>query len=108
MARKATNKPIKNEANAFIPNLRGTISMARTNDPHSATSQFFINVKDNQSLNKSTYNAGYAVFGKVTKGMDIADKISRVKTKADGYMRDIPVEPIIIKSITVAGPKPSK
>lgn len=102
-ARKATAKPVKNEANAFIPNLRGTIAMARTNDPHSATSQFFINVKDNASLNKNGHNAGYAVFGKVLSGMEIADKISRVATKADGYMRDIPVEPVIIKSIVISG-----
>jgi cyclophilin family peptidyl-prolyl cis-trans isomerase len=104
MTKKATDAPIKNEANAFIPNLRGTISMARTNDPHSATSQFFINVKDNASLNKSNYNPGYAVFGKVTKGMNIADKISKVKTKAEGYMRDIPVESIIIESIVISKP----
>jgi cyclophilin family peptidyl-prolyl cis-trans isomerase len=107
-AKKATGSPVKNEANAFIPNLRGTISMARTNDPHSATSQFFINVKDNASLNKNGHNAGYAVFGKVVSGMEIADKISRVDTKANGYMRDIPVDPIIIKSITISGEKTDK
>lgn len=106
MRRKPTNAPIKNEANAFIPNLRGTIAMARTNDPHSATSQFFINVKDNTQLNKSGYSAGYAVFGKVIKGMDVADKIAKAKTKAEGHMRDIPVETIKIQSVVVTEPKP--
>lgn len=108
MTKKATDAPIKNEANAFIPNLRGTIAMARTNDPHSATSQFFINVKDNTQLNKSNYNAGYAVFGKVTKGMDVADRISRMKTTSSGYMRDVPAEAVIIESITVSEPLPKK
>ena len=100
-SKKANEAPIKNEANAFIPNLRGTISMARTNDPHSATSQFFINVKDNASLNKSSYNAGYAVFGKVLKGMDVADKISRVSTVTKGRMGDVPAQDILIKSIII-------
>ncbi|WP_156495142.1 MULTISPECIES: peptidylprolyl isomerase [unclassified Oleiphilus] len=104
MRRKPVSSPIKNEANSLIPNLRGTIAMARTNDPHSATSQFFINVKDNMQLNKSGHNAGYAVFGKVTKGLEIADKISKVATKSDGYMRDIPVDTIIIQSITITEP----
>ena len=98
---KATQKPIRNEANDFIPNLRGTISMARTNDPDSATSQFFINVVDNASLNKSAYNPGYAVFGKVIHGLSVADQISKVKTKREGYMSDIPVEPVIIKNIYI-------
>lgn len=102
---KATNKPIRNEANAFIPNLRGTISMARTNDPDSATSQFFINVVDNASLNKSSTSAGYAVFGKVVHGLTIADQISKVKTKREGYMSDIPVEPVIIKNILIKHPE---
>ena len=101
---KATQKPVRNEANAFIPNLRGTISMARTSDPDSATSQFFINVVDNASLNKSASNPGYAVFGKVVHGLDVADKISKVKTKREGYMADIPVEPVIIKKVLIKRP----
>lgn len=103
-AQKATRKPVRNEANAFIPNLRGTISMARTNDPDSATSQFFINVVDNSSLNKTATNPGYAVFGKVIKGLDVADKISRVKTKRQGYMADIPVEPVVIQQVIIKLP----
>ena len=106
--KKATGKPIRNEANAFIPNLRGTISMARTNDPDSATSQFFINVLDNASLNKTSSNAGYAVFGKVIKGQAVADKMSRVKTKQENYMSDIPVEPIIINQVIVKQPDVAK
>lgn len=101
---KATQKPVRNEANAFIPNLRGTISMARTNDPDSATSQFFINVVDNASLNKSASNPGYAVFGKVIHGLDVADKMSKVKTKREGYMSDVPVEPVIIKNVIIKHP----
>ena len=103
-AQKATRSPVRNEANAFIPNIRGTISMARTNDPDSATSQFFINVVDNASLNKTTTNPGYAVFGKVIKGLDIADKMSKVKTKREGYMADIPVEPVIIHKVLIKRP----
>jgi cyclophilin family peptidyl-prolyl cis-trans isomerase len=106
--KKQTKSPIKNEANAFIPNIRGTISMARTSDPHSATSQFFINVKDNSSLNKSSANAGYAVFGKVINGMSIADQISKVKTTVQNYMRDVPADQVIIQSISITEPTPVK
>jgi cyclophilin family peptidyl-prolyl cis-trans isomerase len=105
---KATNKPVRNEANAFIPNLRGTISMARTSDPDSATSQFFINVVDNASLNKTASNPGYAVFGKVIKGLDVADKMSKVKTTREGYMADIPVEPVIINKVLIKKPESAK
>lgn len=101
---KATRKPIRNEANAFIPNLRGTIAMARTNNPDSATSQFFINVMDNSSLNKTSSNPGYAVFGKVIKGLDVADKISKLKTKREGYMADVPVEPVIVTKVIIKRP----
>ena len=107
-AKKATRKPIRNEANAFIPNLRGTISMARTNDPDSAKSQFFINVVDNASLNKTSSNPGYAVFGKVINGQFVADKMSKVKTKRENYMADIPVEPIIINKVIIKRPEPTK
>lgn len=102
--KKATRKPVRNEANAFIPNLRGTISMARTSDPDSATSQFFINVVDNASLNKNSSSAGYAVFGKVIKGQSVADKMSKVKTKRENYMSDVPVEPVIINQIVIKRP----
>jgi len=105
---KTTGKPVRNEANAFIPNLRGTISMARTNNPDSATSQFFINVVDNASLNKTSSNPGYAVFGKVIKGIEVADVMSKVKTKRDGYMADVPVEPVIIKQVIIKRPEQLK
>lgn len=107
-AKKTTRKPVRNEANAFIPNLRGTIAMARTNDPDSATSQFFINVVDNASLNKTSYNPGYTVFGKVIKGLAVADKMSKVKTKRDGYMADIPVQPVIINQVIIKKPEATK
>lgn len=103
-AKKATREPVRNEANAFIPNLRGTISMARTNDPDSATSQFFINVVDNASLNKTSASAGYAVFGKVIKGLDVTNKLSKVKTKREGYMADIPVIPVVIQKVMIKHP----
>lgn len=96
-----TLPPIENEASKKLPNLRGTIAMARTNDPHSATSQFFINHKDNANLNPGMGGWGYAVFGRVTEGMDIVDKIAAVKTGTVSYFRDVPVQPILINSITV-------
>lgn len=102
---KATRPAVRNEANPFIPNLRGTISMARTSDPDSATSQFFINVVNNASLNKTATNPGYAVFGKVIKGIDLADKISKVKTKRQGYMSDVPVEPVVIQKVIIKVPQ---
>lgn len=106
--KKMTGKPVRNEANAFIPNLRGTISMARTSDPDSATSQFFINVVDNTSLNKTSSSAGYAVFGKVIKGQSIADSMSKVKTKRMKSMSDIPVEPVVIKKVIIKHSNNSK
>jgi peptidyl-prolyl cis-trans isomerase A (cyclophilin A) len=90
--------PIKNESDNNMKNERGTIAMARTMDPHSATSQFFINVADNAALNISSQGWGYAVFGKVIEGMDIVDKIVSVKTEARNGMKDVPVDPIIIIS----------
>lgn len=105
LAKKPTEAPIVNEASPSVPNLRGTLAMARTNDPHSATSQFFINVVDNHFLNKSSNNPGYAVFGKVIEGMDIADKIAAVQTVSKGYMRDIPKTPVEILSISISQPK---
>ena len=101
LARKPTKNPINNEAKADIPNVRGTLAMARTQNPHSATSQFFINVVDNHYLNKNDRSAGYAVFGKVLEGMDIVDSISTVKTGIKSGMQDVPVEPVLIKEITI-------
>ncbi len=95
MQRKSTLAEIKNEAENGLKNDRGTLAMARTNVVDSATSQFFINHKDNDFLNNSPRGFGYAVFGKVTSGMDVVDAIARVQTKA----RDVPVNPVIIKSI---------
>jgi len=93
MKQKATRAPIKNEADNGLINQRGTVAMARTNDVNSATSQFFINVADNGFLNHGGRDFGYAVFAKVTSGMDVADKIAAVKRGA----QDAPVEPVVIK-----------
>lgn len=98
--KKETRAPIKNEASNGESNVRGTIAMARTNDPNSATAQFFINVKDNDGLNRSPNNAGYAVFGRVIEGMDVVDKIKAVKTASNGSKGDDwPVEDVKIESI---------
>lgn len=102
MKEKETESPIKNEANNGLKNLRGTIAMARTMVIDSATAQFFINVIDNDFLNykdDSIRGYGYCVFGKVIEGMDVVDKIKVVKTHSVGPHDDVPVEPIIIKSI---------
>ncbi|MBE2897384.1 peptidylprolyl isomerase [Pasteurellaceae bacterium 20609_3] len=104
MKEKATNAPIKNEANNGLSNKRGTIAMARTSDPHSATAQFFINVSDNDFLDFKAENMqgwGYAVFGKVVDGMDVVDKIRQVKTGNYGYYQDVPKEEVVIESVTV-------
>ena len=96
--------PVKNEANNGLKNDRGTLAMARTNDPHSASSQFFINLKDNDFLNHTSESAagwGYAVFGTVTEGMDVVDEIAKVKTGNNGYHGDVPLEPITIKAMTI-------
>ena len=104
MKEKSTNDPIKNEANNGLKNDRGTIAMARTNDPHSATAQFFINVADNDFLNFRAENAqgwGYAVFGKVVEGLETVDKIKSVRTGSHGYHQDVPTEEIIITSAEI-------
>ena len=99
MSKKSTHPAIINEANNGLKNNRGTVAMARTNNPNSATSQFFINHKDNDSLNyPGPYKPGYAVFGKVIEGMDVVDKIAAVKTTRKGPSSDVPVETIEIKS----------
>ncbi len=100
MDQKETKAPIKNEANNKVPNKKGTIAMARTNDPHSATCQFFINIADNSFLNhtaESSQGWGYCVFGEVTSGMDVVDKIRQVKTGRFAGHSDVPVEPVIIE-----------
>ena len=106
MEQKATQAPIENEANNGLKNAQGTIAMARTQDPHSATAQFFINVQDNDFLNHTGENMqgwGYAVFGKVTEGEDVLDKIRCVQTGSQAGHQDVPVEPIIINSVTIIG-----
>jgi len=97
--------PIQNEANNGLPNDRGTVAMARTMDPHSATSQFFINHKDNSFLNhtgETSQGWGYAVFGVVTDGMDVVDKIAEVATGSSGAYQDVPEEVITIESVTIS------
>ena len=104
MNEKPTNAPIENEADNGLKNDKGTIAMARTQDPHSATSQFFINVKDNDFLNHSGKNMqgwGYTVFGKVTSGMDVIDKMRGVPTGRFGMHADVPKEPVVINSATI-------
>lgn len=108
---KPTNAPIKNEASNGLSNVRGTIAMARTMDPHSATAQFFINVADNTFLDyrakqlhgrEVVQEWGYAVFGRVVEGMDVVDKIKGVKTGNKGFHQDVPKEEVIITHVTLA------
>ena len=96
MQRLKTHAPIKNEADNGLKNLRGTLSMARTNDPHSATSQFFINLVDNKALDYTKPGTGYAVFGKVIRGLDVVDAIAAVQTTTKGQYKDVPAEPIAV------------
>lgn len=96
--REGQRAPIKNESNNGLSNVRGSIAMARTNNPNSATNQFFINHADNPNLDK--FGGGYAVFGKVIDGMDVVDAIAKVSTTRKGPHADVPVEPIYIKSAT--------
>lgn len=106
MARKKTHPPIVNEAGNGLKNNRGTIAMARTPQPNSATSQFFINHKDNPNLNYvDARRPGYAVFGKVVEGMETVDKIAVVKTTKKGPHANVPIEPIVIKSAKVISDK---
>lgn len=97
---KDTHEPIQNEAGNGLSNERGTLAMARTSDPHSATSQFFINLVDNGFLDRSPGNPGYAVFGRVTSGMDIIDAIAQQPTTRRRGHDDVPVEEIVILSVT--------
>lgn len=98
---KSTRDPIKNEAENGEKNLRGTLAMARTQVVDSATSQFFINLRDNDFLNNGSRDFGYAVFGKVTDGMDVVDAIAGVDTGNQGMHQDVPVEPVVIESVTI-------
>ena len=105
MAEKATRTPIENEADNGLKNLTGAICMARTNEPHSATSQFFINLKDNSFLDhteKSATGWGYAVFGRVTSGMDVVEAIAAVPTGNAGYHSDVPLEDIVLEKAVVS------
>jgi peptidyl-prolyl cis-trans isomerase B (cyclophilin B) len=104
MKEKGTNAPIENEAANGLKNDRGTIAMARTSDPHSATAQFFINLKDNDFLNHTAPSGqgwGYCVFGRVAEGMDVVDKIKGVKTGNKGFHQDVPAEDVVIEKAEV-------
>ncbi|WQG57410.1 peptidylprolyl isomerase [Pseudomonas sp. RTB3] len=106
MAQKKTRATIKNEANNGLSNRKGTVAMARTMEPHSASSQFFINVGDNAFLNHSGKNVqgwGYAVFGKVIEGMDVVDKIKSVQTTGKAGHQDVPVEDVIVEKAEIVG-----
>ncbi len=105
MTQKPTGEPIQNEADNGLSNLRGTVAMARTMEPHSASAQFFINVEDNTFLDhssKTTEGWGYAVFGKVTEGMEVVDKIKAVPTTTKAGHQDVPTDDVIIESVTVS------
>jgi peptidyl-prolyl cis-trans isomerase B (cyclophilin B) len=105
MHEKATREPIENEADNGLKNLTGAICMARTNEPHSATSQFFINLKDNSFLDhteKTAQGWGYAVFGRVTSGMEVVEAIAAVQTGNAGYHQDVPIEDIVVHQVVVA------
>ena len=104
MTQKTTRAPVENEANNGLKNKTGTIAMARTNDPHSATAQFFINVADNDFLDHRAPTAqgwGYAVFGKVTAGMDVVEKIKAVATGSKGFHQDVPRDAATIERVSV-------
>lgn len=104
MKEKNTRAPIKNEANNGLANDKYTLAMARTNDPHSASAQFFINSRDNDFLNFTAQTAqgwGYAVFGKVVEGTEVVDKIEGVKTGNRGFHQDVPTEDVVIEKATV-------
>ncbi len=107
LKRKKTRSPIKNEADNGLKNKRGTLSMARTNEIHSAMSQFFISVKNNDFLDHGTQDFGYAVFARVIAGMEVVDKIAAVPTGNSGYMKNIPKPPVVIQSAR-REPEPGK
>ncbi len=104
MTEKETNATIQNEANNGLGNTRGTLAMARTNEPHSASAQFFINLSDNDFLdfkNESTQGWGYCVFGEVVEGMDVVDKMVAIPTGRTGFHDDVPKEEIIVEEVIV-------
>jgi len=104
MKQKPTDAPVDNEANNGLKNVKGSVAMARTNDPHSATAQFFINVGDNDFLNHTAPTPqgwGYCVFGKVVEGLDVVDAIRKVKTGSKGFHQDVPVDDVIIEKAVV-------
>ena len=101
MQKRPTRPPIKNEADNGLKNAKYWLSMARTNDPHSATSQFFINLADNAALDYSANNPGYAVFGEVIAGQEVVDAIAAVKTTNVGHYRDVPASPVLIQKAAV-------
>jgi peptidyl-prolyl cis-trans isomerase A (cyclophilin A) len=101
MSEKPTRPPIPLESGNGLSNLRGTLAMARTNEPNSATSQFFINVNDNVRLDKSEGRDGYAVFGKVVEGMDVVDKIKVVPVQTKGMHQNVPVTPVTLRKASV-------
>ena len=106
MTQKPTRAPIQNEADSGLANERGTVAMARTADPHSATAQFFVNLKDNDFLDHTAKDArgwGYTAFGKVVEGMEVVDAIAGVPTGRRGGHGDVPVEPVVIESAEVTG-----
>ncbi|WP_298399232.1 peptidylprolyl isomerase [uncultured Azonexus sp.] len=106
MNKKSTREPIENEAKNGLKNRRGTIAMARTMDPHSATAQFFINHNDNLPLDYPSRDGwGYAVFGKVTEGMDVVDKIAKVPTANVGMHGDVPRTPVVIQNVRIISEK---
>jgi peptidyl-prolyl cis-trans isomerase B (cyclophilin B) len=108
MKESKTQAPVKNEADNGLKNLTGTLAMARTNDPHSASAQFFINLADNDFLNhvsKTPQGWGYAVFGKVTKGLDVVKKIEKVATKSAGFHENVPSKDVVIKKTERLGKK---
>lgn len=106
LTKKPTRDPVRNEADNGLRNTRGTVAMARTSDPHSATAQFFINVADNDSLDHRSRDPqgwGYAVFGEVVQGMDVVERIKSVATGRRGSFQDIPLDPVVIRSATLLG-----
>lgn len=106
MSQKSTRAPIENEAKNGLKNQRGTIAMARTSNPHSATAQFFINHVDNNNLDHPSFDGwGYAVFGKVTAGMDVVDKIAQVPTGNSGMHQNVPQTPVVIESVKIISEK---
>jgi peptidyl-prolyl cis-trans isomerase B (cyclophilin B) len=104
MQQKPTDAPVENEANNGLKNVRGSVAMARTNDPHSATAQFFINVSDNDFLNFSAPTPqgwGYCVFGQVVEGLETIEAIRKVKTGSKGFHQDVPVDDVIIEKAVI-------